>query len=96
MFDIAEIWAHASFEAKIIIVTMIIMGLASIFVAIERTIDTVARTLALDPLELRRKNFVRPSAMPYRNPLGARYDSGDYERAMDLAVERIDWHGFED
>ena len=41
MFDIAEIWSHASFEAKIIIVTMIIMGLASIFVAIERTIALV-------------------------------------------------------
>ena len=38
MFDIAEIWHHASFEAKIIIVTMFIMGLASIFVAIERSI----------------------------------------------------------
>ena len=51
MFDIAEIWSHASFEAKIIIVTMIIMGLASIFVAIERTIALVrarnaSRTLA--------------------------------------------------
>jgi biopolymer transport protein ExbB/TolQ len=38
VFDIAEIWHHASFEAKIIIVTMFIMGLASIFVAIERSI----------------------------------------------------------
>jgi biopolymer transport protein ExbB/biopolymer transport protein TolQ len=38
VFDIAEIWSHASFEAKIIIVTMFLMGLASIFVAIERAI----------------------------------------------------------
>lgn len=41
MFDLAEIWSHASFEAKIIIVTMILMGLASIFVAIERAIALV-------------------------------------------------------
>jgi biopolymer transport protein ExbB/TolQ len=41
VFDLAEIWSHASFEAKIIIVTMILMGLASIFVAIERAIALV-------------------------------------------------------
>ncbi len=65
----------------------------SIYV-IERLIDDAARELALDPAELRRKNMVPPSAMPYKNPLGITYDCGEFEKNFDLAIGAADWPGF--
>ena len=53
----------------------------------ERTVEAVARQLGLDPLEVRRRNFVRPDDFPYRNAAGALYDSGNYEAALDHALE---------
>ena len=53
---------------------------------IERAVDQAARELGLDPIALRRKNFIRPDEFPYRTATGAVYDSGDYERAMDKAL----------
>jgi len=63
--------------------------------ALERLVDTAARELGLDRIELRRKNLVRPEAMPYRNAVGMNYDSGTYEANMDLAMRVADWSGFE-
>ncbi|HET6316665.1 MAG TPA: xanthine dehydrogenase family protein molybdopterin-binding subunit [Chloroflexota bacterium] len=54
---------------------------------IERGIDAVARELGMDPLEVRRKNFIAPDQFPYNNALGAEYDSGDYGRALAQALE---------
>jgi carbon-monoxide dehydrogenase large subunit len=54
---------------------------------VERLADLAARELALDPVELRRRNLVPPNAFPYRTPLGFTYDSGDYEGALDAALE---------
>jgi aerobic carbon-monoxide dehydrogenase large subunit len=54
---------------------------------IERMMDEVARELALDPVEVRRVNFVPPSAMPHRLPTGLTLDSGDYAANMDAALE---------
>jgi carbon-monoxide dehydrogenase large subunit len=62
--------------------------------AIERLIDTAARDLGFDRVELRRKNLVQPEAMPYTNAVGATYDSGHYEAQMDLAMKIADWDGF--
>jgi aerobic carbon-monoxide dehydrogenase large subunit len=62
--------------------------------AIERLIDTAARELGFDRVELRRKNFVRPEQMPYTNAVGATYDSGTYEAQMNLAMKIADWNGF--
>jgi carbon-monoxide dehydrogenase large subunit len=59
--------------------------------AIERGIDAVARDLGMDPIELRRKNFIAPEQFPYRNALGAEYDSGDYGRALARALELADY-----
>jgi carbon-monoxide dehydrogenase large subunit len=53
--------------------------------AIETAVDTAARELGVDPVELRRRNLVR--AFPYDNGLGFTYDSGDYEGALDAALE---------
>jgi carbon-monoxide dehydrogenase large subunit len=62
--------------------------------AIERLIDTAAKELHIDRIALRRKNLVRPKAMPYTNAVGATYDSGDYEAQLDLSLEISDWKGF--
>ncbi|HEX6025241.1 MAG TPA: xanthine dehydrogenase family protein molybdopterin-binding subunit [Solirubrobacter sp.] len=54
---------------------------------IETTIDAAARQLGIDPVELRRRNLVR--TFPYRTALGWTYDSGDYERCLERAVELV-------
>jgi aerobic carbon-monoxide dehydrogenase large subunit len=53
----------------------------------ERTIEEVGRTLGLDPIEVRRRNFIRPNQFPYKTPVGSTYDSGNYELALDRALE---------
>jgi len=55
---------------------------------IERLVQTAAYELGIDPAELRRKNFIKADQFPYRSATGFTYDSGDYERAMDLALEK--------
>jgi len=61
---------------------------------IERLIDDAARELGLDPVELRRKNLIPSSAMPYRTQLGATYDCGDFAQNMNDALELADVAGF--
>jgi len=70
-------------------------GRPEVMFVIERLIDLAARRHGFDRLELRRRNLVPPSAMPYRNPLGLLYDSGDYPAALGRAVALADWAGFE-
>jgi 2-furoyl-CoA dehydrogenase large subunit len=55
----------------------------------ERVIDLVAHELELDPVEVRKRNYVRAEEMPYETPNGCVYDSGDYARALDIALELI-------
>ncbi len=59
--------------------------------AMERLIEIAARRLGMDKIELRRKNLVTPDAMPYRNGVGAVYDSGTYETNMDRAMVIAGW-----
>lgn len=59
--------------------------------AYERLMDQLARRLNLDPVELRARNMVTPQDMPWRNPTGAVYDSGDYERCLRMAADAVDW-----
>jgi carbon-monoxide dehydrogenase large subunit len=63
--------------------------------AIERVIDVAARELGIDPVALRRKNLIPSSAMPFKTGLVFTYDSGDFERGMDLALSLADYAGFE-
>ena len=56
---------------------------------IERLVQTAAYELGVDPAEFRRQNFIKPDQFPYTSATGFEYDSGDYEKAMDLALERI-------
>jgi 2-furoyl-CoA dehydrogenase large subunit len=55
----------------------------------ERIVDIVAAELGLDPVEVRKKNYVKAEQMPYETPNGCVYDSGDYARCLDLALELI-------
>ena len=57
----------------------------------ERTIDLIAQDLHLDPAEVRRKNLIPPHAFPYCTPTGITYDSGQYEQALDRALELSDY-----
>src|SRR6476661_2070347 len=70
-------------------------GRPEVTFAIERLIDTAAARLGIDRIALRRKNLIRPEAMPYRNAVGMNYDSGRYEENMDWAMDIADWKGFE-
>ena len=57
---------------------------------IEVTMDQLAQELGMDPLELRRKNFIPPFANGHETPIGVVYDSGNYEPALDKLLEHID------
>src|SRR5215468_9071684 len=70
-------------------------GRPEVTFAIERLIDIAAAKLGIDRIKLRRKNLIRPDAMPYRNAVGMHYDSGRYEENMDWAMQIADWQGFE-
>jgi carbon-monoxide dehydrogenase large subunit len=63
--------------------------------AIERVIDVAARELGIDPLELRRKNLIPSSAMPFKTGLIFTYDCGDFARGMEMALALADRAGFE-
>ena len=58
---------------------------------VERAMDMLARELAIDPAEVRRRNFIRPEQFPHTTQTGAVYDSGDYEKALDRALEKAGW-----
>jgi len=70
-------------------------GRPEVMFVIERLIDLAARRHGFDRVALRRRNLVPASAMPYRNPLGLVYDSGDYAAVQDRAVALADWARFE-
>ncbi len=60
---------------------------------VERAMDMVARHLNMDPAEVKRKNFIQPDQFPFATQMGAVYDSGDYEKALDLALKNANWEG---
>jgi carbon-monoxide dehydrogenase large subunit len=60
---------------------------------IERLMDEAARATRLDPVEIRRRNFIPAEAFPHRTPFGVAYDSGNYSRALDRVVELADYRG---
>ena len=60
---------------------------------IERTMDLIARELDMDPVEVRRKNFAQPDDFPLQVATGLAYDSGNYQAALDRALEMV---GYED
>jgi 2-furoyl-CoA dehydrogenase large subunit len=65
-------------------------GGPQVYYALERLTSRIARTLALDPLAVIRRNLIPREAFPYRTATGALYDSGDYQRAVEAAVREGD------
>ncbi|UUZ76522.1 xanthine dehydrogenase family protein molybdopterin-binding subunit [Polaromonas sp. P1(28)-13] len=61
----------------------------------ERLMDEAARQTGIDRIELRRRNFIQPTQMPYKNPMGQTYDTGRFESVMDQALALADWQGFD-
>ena len=61
---------------------------------LEVTIDLLAEKLGIDRIELRRRNFIQPEDFPYTTPYGVTYDSGNYEVALDRALEMVDMEAF--
>ena len=62
---------------------------------LERLVDVCAADMGLDPAEIRRRNFIPKDAFPYQTPVVQCYDSGDYEAALDQAMELADYAGFD-
>jgi carbon-monoxide dehydrogenase large subunit len=58
---------------------------------VERAMDMLARELELEPGDVRRKNFIQPGKFPFTTQTGAVYDSGNYEVALDRALDASDW-----
>lgn len=69
-------------------------GRPEVMYVIERLIDLAAHQSGLDRIDLRRRNLVPASAMPYRNPFGLLYDSGDYHAVMETALRLGGWTDF--
>ncbi|MFO1127200.1 MAG: xanthine dehydrogenase family protein molybdopterin-binding subunit [Rhodospirillales bacterium] len=61
---------------------------------LERLMDRAARVLGLAPDDIRRRNFIRPEAMPYRTASGPTYDDGRFAETLDAALAAADWDGF--
>jgi carbon-monoxide dehydrogenase large subunit len=70
-------------------------GRPEICYQMERMLDQGARAFGIARDEIRRRNFIRPDMLPYKNPVGMVIDSGHFQETMELALERADWAGFE-
>src|SRR6185503_4005369 len=60
----------------------------------ERLIESAAREMGIDSIELRRRNHIAPRQMPYKAPSGMNYDSGEFTTVLDKALVAADWQGF--
>jgi carbon-monoxide dehydrogenase large subunit len=62
---------------------------------IERLMDQAAYEMKIDPAELRRRNFIQPSQMPYTTPMGEKFDSGNFPHMLDRILKHADWKGYD-
>jgi carbon-monoxide dehydrogenase large subunit len=62
--------------------------------ALERVVEEAARVVGMDPVRLRKKNLIPPSAMPHKTAIGNTYDSGDFPAIVDQALELADYANF--
>jgi len=63
---------------------------------IERLVEKAAREMGIERVELRRRNLLRPEELPYNTHVSETYDSGEFERMLEGALEAADWNGFEE
>ncbi len=61
---------------------------------LERLVNECARVMEMDPVEIRRKNFIPSDAFPWQTPVALEYDNGDYHATLDQGLELADWDGF--
>lgn len=62
---------------------------------LERLCEAASRQLGIDRFEIRRRNFIPAAAMPYKTPVGPVYDTGNFAKLFERALELADWRGFE-
>ncbi len=62
---------------------------------IERLMDQAAAEMKIDPADLRRRNLIQPTQMPYTTPMGEKFDSGNFPHMLDRILQASDWAGFE-
>ena len=61
---------------------------------IERLVDAAARETGIDPVEIRRRNYIPSSAMPYETKVMSVYDTGEFDRLTDISLKLADYDGF--
>jgi carbon-monoxide dehydrogenase large subunit len=61
---------------------------------LERLVDTAAREMGIDPVEIRKRNHITKAEIPYKAPTGSTYDSGDFPAILETAIRESDWAGF--
>jgi aerobic carbon-monoxide dehydrogenase large subunit len=61
---------------------------------LERVVEEAARVVGIDPIKLRRRNLIKPSAMPYKTAVGTTIDSGEFESLLDKALALAHYDGF--
>lgn len=69
-------------------------GRPEAIILVERLLESAARELGIDSIEIRRRNFIPASAMPYQTPTELKYDTGEFARTMDHCLRLADWDGF--
>jgi aerobic carbon-monoxide dehydrogenase large subunit len=62
---------------------------------IERLMDQAAADMKIDPAELRRRNLIQPEQMPYKTPMGEKFDSGNFPHMLNRILQHADWNGYE-
>ena len=92
---------HPYYEAHLAFANTVSLGPArgagrmEAILLIERLIDAFAREIGISPVDVRRKNMVKPQQFPYDNGLGWTYDSGNYAAALDRALQMSDYANLE-
>lgn len=61
----------------------------------ERLMDQAAAEMNIDPAELRRRNMLQPDQMPYKSPMGEKFDSGNFPHMLDRILDQADWKGYQ-
>jgi carbon-monoxide dehydrogenase large subunit len=70
------------------------VGQPACFMAIEGLMDRIGRLLGIDPAEVRSRNLIKPHEMPWTNTMGVRYDTGNYELCLAMAIEKSGYDSF--
>lgn len=95
-YDIQTVWLHVEgyYTNTVQVDAYRGAGRPEAIYLLERVMDRAARELGVDPLELRRRNFIKPEQFPYATPVGETYDVGDFGKVLSRAEVEADLAGF--